>query len=854
MENSKYSFSSSDPSSSFFSRSDSVSTIQLNPTPRHIDQSTGSLTFEQINLASRSLSLPALELWMNDSAPCLVAVIEAPWHLRNNGFRSNRHIWLRSSPQGESLCGLFIREDINFSVVSVSSPSPRVIAITVHTPAGLIGVISFYVQHTSGNGLEAVDEAFNLLKRKTDRILLLGDGNGHSYLWGPEHPNEIGRLWEDFISANQLVVASDPSGPPTFFDQDHRPHWLDITLATAPLSKSIVEWRIVHSAIPVSDHSLVKTTLNLGYQKIIPRRFTNWRDVDWPAFNEHLEKILSRPEFSLPMETQDQIDERIDMLTSALQKTASQFTRTKSIQGHSKPWFTQSVKLKWKNMKRARNRYIRAVQKAKRHPMSAQLEVELATRWKEAREARASFKKEVRLQKKNSFVKFCSDMKSDMWNGFAKIDRSRKRSQPAQPPEDHKSLEARFFPDEGKSVLGKFAEDFRIARRRLDFSPGEENTWKELVEAIIRSKDGAPGPDSIPSLCLRNTLGVTGQVLLPILNAALSLAYFPKAWKKASVIPLPKPDKDLSLVSSWRPICLLNTLGKVLERVLQRRLYSFLEEHGCLVDQQFGFRRARSTESALTWFAEDIIRAFNSHSQIGAVSLDLTAAFDTVPHPILMYRLGQLNIPAYLWSMVDSFLVEREATISLPTSSIHCRPVAGVPQGSCLSPTLFLCFVNSLANSVPPEVKCCLFADDCLLYCQIGPRGEGQAHLESSLKKAVQWATLNGMQFNANKSHLVRFSRLRKATSIQVNLDGSLLQEEPQFRHLMLHDNTPLPAYMLQHATLLLFAWPTAPMALQLVQTCLVYARLGSLVREWTVTFSVQLAAVGKDLCCGKCI
>ena len=191
MENSKYSFSSSDPSSSFFSRSDSVSTIQLNPTPRHIDQSTSFLTFEQINLASRSLSLPALELWMNDSAPCLVAVSEAPWHLRNNEFRSNRHIWLRSSPQGESLCGLFIREDINFSMVSLSSPSPRVIAITVYTPAGLIGVISFYVQHTSGNGLEAVDEAFNLLKRKTDRIFLLGDGNGHSYLWGPEHPTRL---------------------------------------------------------------------------------------------------------------------------------------------------------------------------------------------------------------------------------------------------------------------------------------------------------------------------------------------------------------------------------------------------------------------------------------------------------------------------------------------------------------------------------------------------------------------------------------------------------------------------------------------------------------------------------------
>jgi hypothetical protein len=141
-----------------------------------------------------------------------------------------------------------------------------------------------------------------------------------------------------------------------------------------------------------------------------------------------------------------------------------------------------------------------------------------------------------------------------------------------------------------------------------------------------------------------------------VFNAVLRSQYFPSAWKHARVVSILKPGKDPALPSSYRPISLLDTVGKLFEKILVARVLREVSERGLLRDEQFGFRPRHSTTLQLAHLVERVNRNFDEKRLTGAVFLDVAKAFDTVWIKGLFYKLTVLNFPSYLVKTISSYL------------------------------------------------------------------------------------------------------------------------------------------------------------------------------------------------------
>ncbi|ROT64687.1 RNA-directed DNA polymerase from mobile element jockey [Penaeus vannamei] len=187
-----------------------------------------------------------------------------------------------------------------------------------------------------------------------------------------------------------------------------------------------------------------------------------------------------------------------------------------------------------------------------------------------------------------------------------------------------------------------------------------------------------------------------------IFNACLATGYFPDKFKHATITLIAKSGKSAHEVGNYRPISLLEVPGKLLERLITRRLITHLENNNKHNSRQYGFRPHRGTESAIALAYEEIALGLANKHQINIILRDVSKAFDKVWHDGLKYKIIQLQLPTHLTRLLCSFLDHRTATIRLGShlgTPLHLR--SGVPQGSVLSPTLYILYTANLPQPTP---------------------------------------------------------------------------------------------------------------------------------------------------------
>lgn len=308
----------------------------------------------------------------------------------------------------------------------------------------------------------------------------------------------------------------------------------------------------------------------------------------------------------------------------------------------------------------------------------------------------------------------------------------------------------------------------------------EEGIFSLLLDLDVKKSEG---PDNIPNLFLKRYAEWVAKFLIVIFNASLQQHNVPNDWRRARVVPIYKAGTKNN-VNNYRPISLTCTCCKLLEHVLSRCLYEYIERYNKLYKSQHGFRRKLSTVTQLSECAHDFLTGLNSGEQTDAVFLDLSKAFDRVSHAKLLGKLKRLGVDHTLLSWIESYLSRRSQFVDVNGFLSEDLGVSsGVPQGSVLGPVLFLIYINDITEGIDSSITMRLFADDCLIYTRINSL-EDHVRLNEALKTIVNWCEKWNMTVNKEKTVLLRITNRKTKSLFTYNLGNSALVEVSSIKYL----------------------------------------------------------------------
>uniref|UniRef100_A0A803T782 Reverse transcriptase domain-containing protein n=1 Tax=Anolis carolinensis TaxID=28377 RepID=A0A803T782_ANOCA len=292
--------------------------------------------------------------------------------------------------------------------------------------------------------------------------------------------------------------------------------------------------------------------------------------------------------------------------------------------------------------------------------------------------------------------------------------------------------------------------------------------------------------DPCPSWLVREARGGLAEWVKVVVNASLRDGKVPASLKTAVIKPLlKKPSLDPTQFRNFQPI---SYLGKVMERVVASQLHRFLDDTDFLDLAQSGFRLGHGTETALATLVDDIHRELDRGSVSLLVLLDLTAAFNSVDHGILLGCLAGMGLRGNVLQWLHSFLEGRSQMVSLRDACSAPQPLfCGVLQGSVLSPLLFNIYMNPLGEIIRSfGVRCHLYADDVQLCHSFPPvTKEAVQVLNRCLAAVSDWMRANKLKLNPDKTEVLLVSRKAKqGIGLQPVLDGVTLPLKAQVRSL----------------------------------------------------------------------
>ena len=271
---------------------------------------------------------------------------------------------------------------------------------------------------------------------------------------------------------------------------------------------------------------------------------------------------------------------------------------------------------------------------------------------------------------------------------------------------------------------------------------------KRLVSGIDTTKDSCV--DGISARILKIAFGKLIKPLCHLFNMSLCTGVFPCKWAVGYINILPKGG-DKTDASNWRPITQTCLPAKLLEKIAQSRLLLHLDANNILSDCQYGFRKGRSTQQAVFELSKDVNISLNNDDIIGLLFLDISKAFDSLDHRLLLRKLRNIGLAENSVKWFTSYLDRKQVVRYNGSISQAYTFKNGIPQGSCLGPTLFIFYINDLFKYLF-NVKVLMFANDCVLYKSGKDWNDVQYCLQTDLDVYIEWGREYNLHLNASKS------------------------------------------------------------------------------------------------------
>jgi DNA-binding MarR family transcriptional regulator len=638
---------------------------------------------------------------------------------------------------------------------------------------------------------------FHALKHNNQTVhgWITGDLNSPNEAWGSRTTNASGLHLQQVIEDMGFHILNNPEQPTYMSTSTGAPNILDLFICHSN-SLCVTGECTTHGDIG-SDHLPVNLELSIKAPAPPP---TFKKVTDWQKFRSKLATTQTN-EVTVSKEA---VDAEIESLSSLIKEAFSDATTSR--------------KVKMRNgfqLKRETSRWIetrRKLLKIKSDPLLSEEERRLVTTIynRSNRKVRALLKIEDTLywEKVAQTVASAPDV-SSKWKAVKRLTGSESRVD--TPLKDPTTGNLVVTPEEIVEIHASRLEQTHTPANHPAFDQSwrsQTEEWslqnphllKPLESPITEANDeelppttvseiqnfitsarlkSAPGEDGLTYLMLRN---IPTNILLRIcliFNHCLLLGYFPSAWKRATLVMIPKEGKDHKESKNHRPISLLSTVGKLFEKVIRCRFVKSLEKRNLINKYQSGYQKRRGTLEQLLRLTEDIHTAFKSRKCTLAAFLDVAGAFDRVWHNGLRKKMSLCKLPPKTTRIISSFIDDRRIQVKAgDTFSREIIMRAGTAQGSCLSPDIYNFYTFDSVDPDAPVVEPSQYADDTAGWTSSRRVSDAADKMQQFLRSLELWCCKWRMQLAPEKTQIILFSRCpsHKRDDVKLYLFGDALQ------------------------------------------------------------------------------
>ena len=601
----------------------------------------------------------------------------------------------------------------------------------------------------------------NIECSRFNNLVLLGDFN-------VDFGSSTGSLFTKLENTMSTFMLKQMVTEPTHFHSGGS-SMIDLVFASKPTSiQTCTTMPPVGTSHHSSYHSSLLVTMNMRLNSLFSRkphtrRIWHYRDADFEMAND----LLDNTPWASLLSSEDVNTSWINWKSSFL-KIMSLCVPSKTISLKKRPpWLSKKLLVEMKK----RNALYR---KAKR------------TAKPSVRELYKTQRNKVTCLLKTAKVTYYSSLNTANPKKFWSAVRSLNQPTDTIPNLSHNGSSTTNDKEKAETLNSFFSQCFNRSVPPLHSPPSFYNSDMSEFESLFCSPpeieemlllldtSKATGPDGVSALMLKNTATSIAPSLCELFNMSISSGVIPQEWKMSNVIPIYKSGGKTE-ANNYRPISLLCIVSKVLEKHIHTKMLAFLDSTRFLSDNQWGFRPAHSTASALASATHDWFTTLDSGSSVGAVFFDLKKAFDSVPHSLLLDKISATGLHPVLVQWIGAYLTSRsQRTVVGGSASSWASVLSGVPQGSILGPLLFIIYVNGIFE-LTLNSKLMLYADDMLLY-RVVDNPEDLGALQQDIDTISDWVSTHHLTLNISKTKYMIISRSHSIASV-LRCNGTPLEQ-----------------------------------------------------------------------------
>jgi len=666
----------------------------------------------------------------------------------------------------------------------ITFPFPDVTAVAINTtdndkPSLFINVYNPSDENLITPLMEHLQQ--NIDPSQYHAIIMAGDFNLHHPLWNPpqyiRRDTQADELIDGMLEQGMQLII--PPGTITFPPAKTA---IDLVWGNEQTANSVIKCQIATENDHGSDHLPVETILDLTPRITEPTQPPhNFAKTDWKAMKVKLEKHLPPLLDKNTPATEADIDRFASDIVEAVRKAIDETTPRKKPSPFSKRWWNDDLTRMRKELNQARNTHSRTRSNED---------------WNEYKKLRNEYNKKVRNAKYNTWKQFVEAAnEKTIWT--IKKYMNSKPTQHYIPTINGTATTNEEKADQFREVLLPAISSLPVADTSDIIAthvypepmPFTSTITKKQIERAVGkiAPDKAPGPDEITNRVLKKNFDSIQAHLHTLAQACIDTGHFPSPFKKTLTVVLRKPSKpDYTKPNAYRPIALECTIGKILESIITELLSYLIEKHSLLPENHFGGRPQRTTEDAMMVLSENIYRSWKHGEIFTVVFMDVAGAFNNVHHKRLIHNMKQRRIPPQIVKIVQSFLTGRTTQLRFNgATSADINIEAGIPQGSPLSPLLFMLYNAELLEITKPQELALGFIDD-ITYGISGLTAQGNVErLQAILSKSEKWKERHGAQFEPSKYMLIHFTRnTRLDVTASIQLNDMTIEPKGEARYL----------------------------------------------------------------------